>query len=489
MKRIGLARWLPFFLLLVGGTSGAQSLQLQWHRTFGAGENDYGRSVIQTADGGFLVAGDTRSFGSGLSDLWLLRVDSEGDTLWTRTIGGVGDDHPGDLLASADGGAVICGTTRSSGAGFSDFWLLKVDSGGTVLWERTYGGELEDECWTLGAAADGGFLLVGNTRSQGLGVTDLWLVRTDSLGQQQWNRSYGGSQADGGYGALELEGGDLLLTGYTNSRGAGQADGYVIRTNSIGDTLWTRTFGGSGEDRLFACAAATPGGWLFTGRTTSWGAGGNDLWLLRLNELGDSLWTRTHGGADSDLGLQLLSLGAEGFFAVGQTTLSQPVMQQIWTLWLDPEGEILWQDDFGGFAHDGAQGVCATQDGGFVVTGNGYMDADNLTDLHLLRLESTTAANPRAMRRGAPALFSLAPAHPNPFNPATRLEYALEAASFVRLTLHDGLGRRLRVLEEGPRAPGIHSLDLQLDGCSSGLYVCRLETRFGHTSRAMVLLR
>jgi hypothetical protein len=205
-----------------------------WTRTYGGAGEDYAFSARQTADSGFIICGTTYSYGAGLSDIYLIKTDAAGDTEWTRTFGGAEHEHGHSVLQTADSGYVICGITHSTGAGGADVWLIRTDSRGDTLWTRTFGGDSGDFGHSVAQTADRGFILCGQTASFGAGNYDAWLIKTDSLGDTLWTRTFGGGSDDVGYSVQPTTDGGYIIAGMTKSLGAGGADFYLIKTDSSG---------------------------------------------------------------------------------------------------------------------------------------------------------------------------------------------------------------------------------------------------------------
>ena len=241
--------------------------QTTFQKTFGGlnWEADYGTSVQQTADGGYIIAGYTESFGSGLKDVYLTRTDSEGDILWTKAYGGSGDDYGNSVQQTADGGFIIAGYTMSFGAGLNDVYLIRTDANGDLLWSKTIGGSDEDYGYNVVQTSDGGFIITGETWSFGAGGSDAYLVRTDSSGSVLWTKTFGGSNDDFGNSIQRTADGGYIITGQTSSFGAGGYDVYLIKTNSTGDTLWTKALGESGLEIGNSIRQTTDDGYIITG--------------------------------------------------------------------------------------------------------------------------------------------------------------------------------------------------------------------------------
>ena len=192
-----------------------------WDETFGGTEQDRGESVQNTADGGFIIAGSTESKGEGGRDVWLIKTDCRGTVQWDRTYGGSGDDCGHSVRQTADGGYIIVGKTTSYGAGEDDVWLIKTDSEGNHQWDRTFGETGGDVGFDVQQTSDGAYIVTGYTDSYGPSPSDLWLIKTDAGGNELWNRKFGGAEADSGQSILEASDGGYVIAGSTTSFGAG----------------------------------------------------------------------------------------------------------------------------------------------------------------------------------------------------------------------------------------------------------------------------
>jgi hypothetical protein len=186
-------------------------------------------------DGGYVVTGRTNSFGAGNYDLWVLKLDSLGNTQWQKTYGSTDHDSGHCINQSTDGGYAVTGRTYSYGAGSADFWVLKLDSSGNTQWQKTYGGTDSDYGYCINQTSDGGYAVTGSTTSYGAGNADLWVIKLDSSGNTQWQKTYGGSSSDFGYCINQSTDGDYVVTGFTDSYGAGNVDLWVLRLDSSGD--------------------------------------------------------------------------------------------------------------------------------------------------------------------------------------------------------------------------------------------------------------
>jgi len=358
-----------------------------WTRTCGGPQDDVGFSVQQTADG-YIIAGWTRSFGAENKDVCLIKTDASGDTTWTRTYGGPGDDGGYSVQQTSDGGFVIAGYTYSFGAGSSGAYLVKTNSTGDTLWTRTYGGTRDDVGYSAQQTTDGGYVIAGRTQSVGAGNEDVYLIKTNTSGDTLWTRTYGGTDYDGGRSVQQTADGGYIITGYTHSSGAGSGDVYLIKTNASGDTLWTRAYGGTGVEWGYDVQQTTDGGYIIVGCTQSFGAGIDDVYLIKTNASGDPVWARTYGGADDDVGNSVQQATDGGYVIAGYTGPFGPGNQDVYLIRTNASGDTLWTKTYGGLDSDEGYSVRQTTDGGYVVAGYAKSFGAGNADVYLIKSDA-----------------------------------------------------------------------------------------------------
>ena len=250
----------------------------------GGDDTDLGYCVAQASDGGYIIAGATYSFGAGYDDGYLIRTDANGDTLWTRTFGGIDEDRLYSVEETPDGGFVSVGFTVAEDDSVSDFYMVRLDADGDSLWTRTYRDTAYDYARDVACTyPDDGFIIVGSVRYNHNEGSYIYLVKTDAAGDTLWTRTYGGSGDEYGNSVYQVPDDGYIITGQTDSYGAGGSDVYVVRTDADGDTSWTRTYGGTGTDRGYHVTRARDGAYLIAGDTGSFGAGGFDFFLLKMS--------------------------------------------------------------------------------------------------------------------------------------------------------------------------------------------------------------
>ena len=261
---------------------------MQWNQTYGGSDDDEAFSVIQTNDTGYALAGTTTSYGAGETDAWLVKTDSSGNMQWSQTYGGRAQDGAYSVIQTSDGGYALAGPTDSYGAGSYDFWLVKTNSSGTMQWNQTYGGTGDEQVWSVIQTSDGGYALTGYTNSFGAGSYDFWLVKTDSSGNMLWNRTYGSSGDDEAECVIQT-GDGYAIAGYTNSTGAGGLDFWLVKTDSSGTSQWSQTYGGADDEAANAVLQTSDAGYALAGFTGSYGAGIYDGFLVKTDSAGSSV--------------------------------------------------------------------------------------------------------------------------------------------------------------------------------------------------------
>ena len=245
------------------------------------------RSIQQTSDEGYILAGYTWSFGAGAEDIWVLKLSSSGDVEWQRTYGGSSGDRASFIQQAGDGGYVVTGYTRSFGAGDGDIWVLKLSSSGDVEWQRTYGGSGDDGASFIQQTGDGGYVVAGYTRSFGAGERDIWVLKLSSSGDVEWQRAYGGMSEDNVFSICQTLEGGYIVGSNTRSFGAGEEDIWVLKLSSSGDVEWQKTYGAYFGEEASSIQPSTDGSYVIAGSTSSFGNGGEDFCILKLDQDGN----------------------------------------------------------------------------------------------------------------------------------------------------------------------------------------------------------
>jgi uncharacterized delta-60 repeat protein len=405
-------------------TCTANFVQITWAKTYGGAGYDYATSIQQTTDGGYIVAGRTRSFGAGLDDFWVLKLNASGNVQWQKTYGGTDWDEASSIQQTSDGGYIVAGYTDFWGAGRRlDFWVLKLNSRGDVVWQKTYGGRSEDRAFSIQQTSDGGYIVAGYTGSFGAGGGDFWVLKLSGRGDVVWQKSYGEKREDSANSIRQTSDGGYIVAGYTGSFGAGLDDFWVLKLDASGDVVWQKTYGGESRDRARSIQQTSDGGYIVAGYTGSFGAGSYDSWVLKLDVSGDVVWQKTYGGKEWDEASSIqqtsdggyITAGASGDFAAGT---------RFWVVKLDATGDVQWQKTFGPATPDGPAPIQQTSDGGYIVANWNYFAGPEGWDAWVLKLDASgNVANclPPALFRdsvGTSASTSVTPS-PSSATPAT----------------------------------------------------------------------
>ena len=332
--------WVNFLLVKTDADG-----NVQWNKTYGGGgiyvdEQDYAFSVIQTYDGGYAIAGVKYTYAEG-GDFWLVKTDACGDMMWNKTYDGAEDDWAYSVIQTGDGGYVIAGYSTSLGG-----WLIKTDAFGNLEWNKTYDGAL----YSLIQTSDGGYALAGYHDGY---WGDAWLVKTDAHGNMMWSKTYGGTYDEAVVSVVQTSDGGYAIAGYTASFGAGYADFWLVKTDVFGNLEWNKTYGGPYSDYATSIVQAVDGGYVIGGSTTSFGAGGYDLWLVKTDTSGNILWSQTYGGAHNDQAFSLVETMDGGYAIAGYTESFGAGESDFWliklapthltaTLHINPKGLNLW---------------------------------------------------------------------------------------------------------------------------------------------------
>jgi hypothetical protein len=310
---------------------------IEWQRTYGGAGDDTAQSVHQTPDGGYIVAGYTASFGDPDYDMWVLKLDSNGGIVWEYAYGADNQELASFVEQTSDGGYILGGRTNSIAGSAPDFWALKLDSSGVAMWDRTYSLDGDRRIEAIHQTSDNGYILAGSTSSGALSVA--WVIKTDANGNIVWERTY-----DPGLGAdveeiqVTSDGGYVLIAEAFTADG--DQDFWVLKLKSNGDIDWERTYGGNGEEDAQPIRQTSDGGYIMAGATGSFGAGGDDVWVVKLNQNGDITWERTYGGAGDDEAISIDETSDGGYIVAGETTSFGAGLTDMWVLRIDSSGHI-----------------------------------------------------------------------------------------------------------------------------------------------------
>ena len=379
--------------------AGKSALQpsIEWEKTYGCKMVDWGRCVQQTSDGGYIICGayDRNVYTPWQGFVYILKTDSMGNEEWDKQYGIYPYENLGQyVIQTSDGGYIIAGYI-----GYTyhiDAYLLKTDSGGNLTWTRILGHfDFYDDSLSIQQTTDGGYIVTGWTASYGAGSSDAWLIKLDSSGDDEWNKTFGGSRLDGADCVKQTTDGGFIITGRTDSfDSGGNGDAWLIKTDMDGNEIWNKSFGGHYLDEGKSVLPTYDGGYVLTGSTYSFGAGNHDAWLIKTDSNGNEIWNKTYGGSSWDQGKSVIQTSDGGYFITGDYTDPVQGDLELYMVKTDSEGNEEWnyiiEHESKGSTDSGSYGI-QTNDGGYIVTGETGEYNLALVDLFLIKLGGTNS--------------------------------------------------------------------------------------------------
>jgi len=478
------------FLVSLCQTLNAQAPDTLWTKTIGYDVGEYFTSIEQTSDGGFILAGFTESFSvDSSSEYWLVRLNSSADTVWTKVYPATDKYDNQIALQTADGGFAI--------AGDGDPWLIKTDSEGTIEWQqaRSTLGAGDISVYGFVETADSGFVACG-TVDHGYGRFAL-VVKTNTLGVPTWIDSIGSEHEIGALAIIETSDSGLVLAGVKeHTTGVDAYNGWLQKLSAEGDSLWSVVFGDTADLMFKDLQETADNGFIITGKidlTAEDNTTSTDMYLVKTDSLGEHEWSQIFGGADEDDVWAVIQTIDAGYTMLGMGALETGgTPAGCWIIHTDADGEILWTDTVGDTLHNVGTDLVELGENEYLIAG-AWIDFGIGKALGwIARLGAIVVAVDDGA--GIPGGYALYANYPNPFNPSTTIGFDLPQTAAVTLTVYDILGREVRQLVNRPMGPGNHRVawNGRTNGgreVPTGIYITRLETPGYTTSIKMVLLK
>jgi hypothetical protein len=378
-----------------------------WSKLYGGAEDDRFNAITPCGDGTYVAVGYTYSNdgdisgNKGRSDFWIVKMNGNGDKVWGKTYGGSEGDQATTVARTADGGYLVAGNSGSTNGdvignhGVGDVWVVKIDGSGNKLWAKVYGGSAYDYANAVIATPDGGSLVVGGTVSNNgdisgnLGGSDMWAVRLDANGNKVWAKNLGTSSDEtAGAVAATPDGGYVLVGNYSYS------DALVVKVDANGNQQWIKIFGGTSNDYANKITVTADGGYLFVGSTKSnngdinTNKGNYDLWAVKLDGNGNKVWSKTYGGSLSDQAYDVITTSDKGFLVAGSSASNDGDVgstagnDDMWALKLDAAGAKVWGKTFGGTLNEDAFAACEAGAGSFILAGISFSNNGAVSGNH-----------------------------------------------------------------------------------------------------------
>jgi len=333
---------------------------IKWDKTFHNSGEDYCESGHQTTDNGYILAGYTRSFPR--FDVWLIKTDSSGNKLWDKTYNKTDNNFCFSVQQTNDEGYILSGATYYSN-NVSDVWLIKTDSSGNKLWDKTYGGSSDDLGYSVQQTSDGGYIIAGITKSFDVGEGDIWLIKTGSNGIEEWNKTFGGSGFENAWSVKQTNENNFIIAGNTNSFGAGNNNIWLIKTDNNGNKLWDKTFGEMEDAYSKSVQQTVDGGYIITG-----GKNGK-VWLIKTDIDGNKEWDQIYHKEDTANGDDGKQTSDGGYILTGNIWSNYNKDWDIWLIKTDSNGNKEWDKTIDNSAIDYSRSVQQTIDKGFIIIG------------------------------------------------------------------------------------------------------------------------
>lgn len=459
-------------LLLTTASVSAQVPDTVWTKMYGVtGPYEWFQSVAQLPDSGYILCG------SWNENLMLMRTDKQGDSIWTKIYGAAGDDAGFSAAPTEDGGYIVVGLRATQNG---DLWLLKTDSIGDTLWTKTYGGTQDDIGFSVLRTDDGGYIVYGQTESLG-GVYGSWLLRTDSIGDTLWTMIYEDFAAGPGISLYQTnDGGYVFAASKLNSIAY---EAYLMKTDSIGTLMWTQRYSGLGSEIFTSLTPTTDGGYVAVGYTGQIGSVIQDAWILKANSVGDSLWAKIYGGAGNEEFRSVKQTADGGYIAAGAKSLLPFAESYVYLMKLGPSGDSAWARIWSGGDAAECSALDLCYDGGYILGGAAFL-LETYDDAWLLKTAPDIGVNESHDRDVAEISLTI---KPNPFSFYTDITYQITDKGYINRTedaeirIYDTSGRLMRKFEQVSVIG--HQSSVVWDGTDeanrnlgSGVYLLELRT-------------
>jgi hypothetical protein len=391
--------------ILFTSLASAQAPSIEWQKSFGGSSGEQAECVKQTSDGGYVVAGYTRSNdgdvigNNGEFDYWIIKISASSDVEWKKTYGGTNSEYARSIYQTTDGGYIIAGISDSNdgdvsgGHGGNDYWILKLSTLGDIEWQKSFGGSNNDVANIVKQTTDGGYIIGGFTNSidqdviGNHGGNDYWIIKLSSNGNVEWKKTFGGTNDEFVLNMAQSADGGYVIAGYTLSNNGdvtgnhGGFDCWIVKINAIGVLEWQKAIGGTLQDYAFDIQQTLDDGYIIGGYSNSndgdiaVNAGNIDCLIIKLSNLGNIEWQKTFGGTSVDTGESIQQTSDGGFIVGGRTSSSNGNItgnqgsSDYWILKLTIVGTLQWQKTLGGTSFDHGRSICQTNDNGYIVCG------------------------------------------------------------------------------------------------------------------------
>ena len=457
-----------------------------WTKTFGGSDKEEAYSVVPTSDGGFALTGYGEGFGDPWGDAFLIKTDASGNEVWQSTYGlpGLSMDWGRSVQQTSDGGYIVAGEGMAlSVAAFAGI-LVKFDASGNIEWDQTYSGLSDNLIKCVQQTTDGGYIMAGYSMDPVLEEADAWLVKTDASGNEVWSQTYGGANDDIFESVTQTTDGGYVMVGVSES-GFDDFRIYLVKADADGNEEWIRDFGGDMGEWGNLVELTADGGFIICGYTNSYGAGSTDAWLIKTDADGNEEWNQTYGGLWAEDARSVVQTEDGGYVFTGKHT-SLDFTYQAWVVKTDPDGAEEWTLDIEGTVEDAGECVREIAEGAYIVAGWTKSFGAGEEDAWLIRIGAEVSAED--IPSVNPTSFVLKTPYPNPFNNRSMVSFSLGNSGHANLSIYDITGREVASLVDGQMSSGEHQTVWNAEGMGSGVYFVRLEAgEFTQTKKLLLV--
>lgn len=484
-------RKLIFFFLLL--PFAASSQQITFEIIYGGEGYDEARSIYQTTDGGYIVAGTSGSYPSGNSDVFLLKIDSVGAIQWFKFPGGTDLQAGYSVQQTSDGGFIVAGLTDAGDFGGYDVYLMKTDVNGDFLWSKTYGGADWDFGYSVEETSDNGFIIGGTTYSFGKGE-QMYLVKTDANGDTSWTKTYGGNGKERANCVAQTTDGGYVLTGYTSSYGAGEKDVYILKTDAVGDSVWAKTYGSTNDDEGTYIEQTIDGGLILSAIRTDPATERHFMNYIKTDAGGSQQWQQVFSAAVGDDVYVIHQRPDGGYSAAGSAGVGGG-MKDYFFVNLDgsgnPQGSVR---TYGGSKNDIAHSMVVCPGNGFILAGETESYGDGSKEIYLLKIDSLGNSTGNVLidvEEVGIISGDVVSVYPNPAVSTINVFVDInnnELTDDVVIVLSDISGKVL-LKEEISRQIFNKNAELNINDISSGLYILKFSSGDFYFQRKVLVQR
>ncbi|QNF31377.1 T9SS type A sorting domain-containing protein (plasmid) [Adhaeribacter swui] len=522
----------------------------QWNLRYGGKDQEGFTTILKTADGGYLsggfstsgMSGDKTQDNRGKNDYWIIKTDANGQKIWDKRYGGAADDYLNRVIQTIDGGYLLAGSSLSgtggdktqNSRGDRDYWIVKINSTGVKQWDKRFGGSGYEELKKVLQLSTGEYILAGysnspasgDKRKPSRGGTDYWIVKVSSTGSLLWERNYGGDLNDILSGIVQTADGGFVLGGSSVSgKGGdktevsrGDKDFWLVRIDKNGKKLWDKTYGGSGQDDAFSLGTIRQGGFFIAGQSdspaggdkTRVSQGGKDFWFIKVANNGVKIWDKRFGGSKDEELRASIQTSDGGFILAGKSfsdkggnkTQNSQGSSDYWIVKTDQDGMYQWDKRFGGSGAEELRAVTQTSDGGLLLAGKSESGASGdktqpsqgKTDFWLVKVapDAKSIVAKREANEAEELLVSATQlqisAHPNPFSDKVTISFTLPDTQSATIKVYDLQGREITTLfQEEAEAKKEYTVEWKVNKQKAGIYILQLLTPTKHSQHKLLL--